>query len=90
MPSVPTMISIDPDLKEQACELFEELGLDLPTAVNVFLRKCVLRGGLPFAVELPRPSQKTLDAMAEARRICRDPSVPAYESIADLKQALEN
>ena len=37
--------------------------------------QCVLRGGLPFAVEMPAHSQKTLDAMAEARRISRDPDV---------------
>lgn len=34
-------------------------------AVNLFLHQRVLRGGLPFNVEMPR--QRTLDAMDEAR-----------------------
>lgn len=50
-------------------------------AVNLFLHQCVLRGGLPFRVEMPRYSQRTLDAMDEARRISRDPDVMGYTSM---------
>ena len=56
----------------------------------MFLHQCVLRGGLPFAVEMPTYSQKTLDAMAEARRISRDPDVKGYSSMEDLKAALDD
>ena len=55
----------------------------------MFLWQCVLLAGLPFAVELPRYSQATLEAIAEAKRISRDPSVPSYGSMAELKKALE-
>ena len=61
----------------------------MSSAVNLFLHQCVLRGGLPFSVELPQYSQKTLNAMAEAKRISTDPEVPAYTSMEDLKEALE-
>ena len=54
------------------------------------IRQCILRGGLPFAVEIPQYNQTTLDAMAEARRISRDPDVKGYTSMADLKAALES
>ena len=67
MPTAPTQIRIDANIKKDASALFSWLGLDMSGAVNLFLHQCVLRGGLPFSVELPQCSQKTLDAMEEAR-----------------------
>lgn len=89
MSTIPTQIRIDTDLKKQASELFSTLGMDMSSAVNIFLKQCVLRGGIPFTIEVPRYSQKTLDAMAEAKRISRDPDVPGYTSMEALKRALE-
>ena len=77
-------------LTQTATALFSKLGLDMSGAVNLFLHQCVLRGGLPFAVEVPAYSQKTLDAMAEARQISRDPDIKGYTSMEDLKRALED
>ena len=89
MASIPTQIRIDADTKQQAAVLFGQLGIDMSTAVNLFLHQCVMRGGLPFAVEVPQYNQSVLDAMAEARIISRDPHVPGYTSMEDLKAALE-
>ncbi len=89
MATVPTQIRIDRDIKEQASVLFSGLGLDMSGAVNMFLHQCVLRGGLPFSVEMPRYNQRTLDAMEEALRISRDPDVPSYSSMTELKRALK-
>ena len=89
MATAPTQVRVDADIKKEAAALFKTLGLDMSSAVNLFLYQCVLRGGLPFTVEVPQYSQQTLDAMAEARRISRDPDVPAYSSMEDLKAALE-
>ena len=89
MATTPTQIRIDTDIKKQATALFNDLGLDMSTTVNLFLHQCVLRGGLPFNVEMPRYSQRTLDAMDEARRISRDPDVNGYTSMDELQKALE-
>ena len=89
MATTPTQIRIDADIKKQATALFNELGLDMSSAVNLFLHQCVLRGGLPFNVEMPHYSQRTLDAMNEARRISRDPDVKGYTSMDELLKALE-
>ena len=89
MATTPTQIRIDADIKKQATDLFNELGLDMSGAVNLFLHQCVLRGGLPFSVEIPRYSRRTLDAMDEARRISRDPDVKGYTNMDDLRKALE-
>ena len=92
MATTPTQIRIDADIKKQATDLFNKLGLlglDMSGAVNLFLHQCVLRGGLPFNVEMPRYSQRTLDAMDEARRISRDPDVKGYTDMEELRKALE-
>ena len=89
MVTVPTQIRIDETVKAQATSLFNDLGMDMSSAVNIFLRQCLLRGGLPFTVEVPNYSQKTLEALAEAKRISRDETVTSYDNLADLKKALD-
>lgn len=56
-----TNIRIDPDLKEQTNAVFEELGLTLSTAVNVFLRAVVREGGMPFDVKLARTGDSAME-----------------------------
>ncbi len=90
MASTPTQVRVDSEIKKQATAIFASLGLDMSTAVNLFLHQCVLHQGLPFAVEMPQYSQKTLEAMAEAKRISRDPDVKGYTSMEELKAALED
>lgn len=89
MATTPTQIRIDADIKKQATDLFNNLGLDMSSAVNLFLHQCILRGGLPFRVEMPRYNQHILDAMDEARRISRDPDVKGYTNMDELRKALE-
>lgn len=90
MATVATQIRIDTEVKQQATLLFNELGLDMSGAVNLFLHQCLLHRGLPFAVEMPQYSSSVIDAMIEAKRISRDPNVPAYDSMEALKAALED
>lgn len=53
MARVPTTtIRIDPDVKDRANEVFDELGLSLSAAVNVFLKAVVREGGMPFDVRI--------------------------------------
>ncbi|MCI5709469.1 type II toxin-antitoxin system RelB/DinJ family antitoxin [Veillonella caviae] len=89
MATVPTQIRIDADIKKQATDLFSTLGLDMSSAVNIFLNQCVLRGGIPFSVEVPQYSHEVLEAMEEAKRISRDSDIPGYTNMAELKKALE-
>ncbi len=89
MSTVPTQVRIDANVKKQANELFSELGMDMSSAVNIFLRQCVMRGGLPFKVEVPQYTQELLNAATEAKRISHEPEVPGYTSMDDLKKALE-
>mgnify|MGYP000089836527 FL=1 len=88
MATVPTQIRIDNDIKAQTSVLFKQLGLDLSSAVNMFLHQCVIQNGIPFSVSMPRYSDNTLAAMEEARKIEDDPRVPSYDSVEDMKKAL--
>lgn len=90
MATTPTQVRIDSDIKAKANALFASLGLDMSSAVNLFLHQCVLRGGLPFAVEMPQYSERTLNAMAEARYISHNPDVKGYTSMEELKAALDD
>ena len=82
MATVPTQIRIDEELKKQASELFNQLGMDMSSAMNIFLRQCVMRGGLPFSVEIPNYRPEVLEAMEEAKQISRNPNTKKYNSFA--------
>lgn len=43
-------VKIDKELKEQADSLFNELGLDTTTAIRMFLKQAINKGGLPFSI----------------------------------------
>ena len=45
-------IRMDSDVKRQAQELFAQFGLDMTTAVNMFLRQSIRQQGIPFALQL--------------------------------------
>lgn len=51
MAKVPVCISIDPEVKAHAQTLFSDLGLDLSTAVNIFLKQSIRENGIPFVVK---------------------------------------
>jgi DNA-damage-inducible protein J len=53
-----TTIRIDPELKEQASAIYEELGLNLSSAVNVFLKATVREGGMPFDMKIVQSSDE--------------------------------
>lgn len=83
-------IRMDAELKSQADELFAELGMNISTAFNIFVRQSLREGGIPFEVSLNQPNKETIAAMLEAERIAKDPSVKGYTDLnqlfADLKE----
>ena len=78
-------VRMDSDVKKQSEALFGELGMNLTTAINVFLRQSIRVGGFPFDVTVNVPNAATMAAMLEAERIARDPDVKRY---SDVKKAL--
>ena len=83
-------IRMDTELKAQADELFAELGMNLSTAFNIFVRQSLREGGIPFEIRTDRPNKETIAAMLEAENFAKDPNVKGYtdldEMFADLKK----
>lgn len=86
--NTPIQVRIDSEIKKQASELFKTLGLDMSSAINLFLHQCILRGGIPFSVEVPQYNKETIEAMKEAKAIANNPNIKGYDSIEELKKSL--
>ena len=87
MTPVSTNIKIDPDLKKESQILFEQLGLNLSTAINMFLRQSVREQAIPFRVGNPVPNSETLKAIEDARKgigLSR-----GFSSVAELMEDLD-
>ena len=82
-------IRMDSDLKAQAELLFNELGMNLTTAFNIFVRQSLREGRIPFEVSLNQPNKETIAAMLEAERIAKDPSVKRYSDVEEALRALK-
>lgn len=68
-------IRMDVELKKQAEQLFSELGMNMTTAFNIFLRQAVRQQRIPFDVALETPNAETLEAFAEVERMKKDPNL---------------
>lgn len=81
-------IRTDKEVKDQADKIFNELGLNMTTAINIFLRSAIREHGIPFAVKLDVPNETTAAAIEEGRRIASDTSVKGFSSIDDLRKEM--
>ena len=70
-------IRMDSDLKSQADALFSELGMNLSTAFNIFVRQSLRDGGIPFEIKMDQPNKETMAAMLEAERSRKGPECKA-------------
>ena len=72
-------LRMEPELRDQASELFQALGLDLSTATGLFYRQALRCHGLPFEVKLDGPVQ-TMEQLTEA-----DGAGPGQDAAAKSK-----
>ncbi len=82
-------VRLDNDLKKQCEALYGELGINLTTAINVFLRKSLSVGGFPFDVRIDEPNKETLLALLEAEKISKDPNTKGLDvedALTELKK----
>lgn len=90
MAKVSTSISIDADVKAQAQALFADFGLDLSTAINIFLRQSIRENCIPFIIQREVPNADTVAAMKEAEEMAKNPSAyKRYSSFSDLLREVE-
>lgn len=60
-------IRVDEELKNQANAIYNELGIDLSTAVRMFLKKSVIEGGIPFSTKVDQSTLSTILAVDKMR-----------------------
>lgn len=84
--NVNVTLRVDEELKKQADSLFSDLGLNMTTAFNVFLRQSVREQRIPFQISKNVPNAVTLSAMDNADK-GKDMYGP-YDSVQDLMEAL--
>lgn len=71
MSSSLVQVRIDTELRDDANKLFDSLGLDMSTAIKIFLKKCLAENGIPFAVTAKKPEYKSPVGMAAFRELQR-------------------
>ena len=86
-------IRVDEELKNQANAIYNELGMDISTAVRMFLKRSVLIGGIPFDMKVDDQILKTIRAIDDMRTISEQNgnSLMTLEDINDeIKKARED
>ena len=80
---------MDENLKKQADTLFGELGLNLSTAFNIFVRQAVREQSIPFIIANRQPNAETLAAIEEVQKMKEKPSLgKAYTDIRQMMREL--
>lgn len=81
-------IRIDPDIKEQAEQLFSQFGITITDAINIFLHQSLNFGGIPFELKTDKPNAVTLAAMKEADEIAK--SGQGFDDVEDMLKELKS
>lgn len=82
-------VNVPSDVKEEANVIFNNLGLNMSTAINMFLKRTIYERGIPFEVKEPKPSKEFLEALKELDHMEVHPDeYKAYTNVDELKEAL--
>ena len=78
-------VRVDNELKSQAEALFSDLGINMSTAIIMFLKSAVSHDGIPFEVRRFTPNQETRAALAEYEEMKRSKNAyKRYDSFDDV------
>ena len=84
--TVSVNIQMDPDLKERAETVFQDMGLNMTSAINLFIRQTLLQGKIPFAIYAdPFYSESNMRALQESIRQAKEGKV-VVKTMEELEQ----
>lgn len=83
MASTSMNIRMDSEVKKQAEELFSKLGINMTTAINIFLKQSIREHGIPFELKLNVPNNETVAAINEGEKIIKN-GTSRFESTDDM------
>lgn len=84
-------VQVDAKDKEQATNILKDLGLNMSTAINIFIKQIIKNDGLPFEISNPKPSKELLDALEEGEKIIqevRDGKRKGYNNVNEMMKAI--
>ena len=84
-------IRVDAELKKEVENCLEDMGLNMSTAINIYLKQIVKQRAIPFRVTAtPKVNHETIEAIAEGARLANDPSAVGYRDMDSLIEALNS
>lgn len=75
---------MDKQLKKEAEELFDELGITLSSALTLFLKQSVREQRIPFEISLTKPNKKTIQAIKEGEKVAYSKKVRGFTSVDEF------
>ena len=78
-------VRVEKDLKDRVSDIYEAVGLDLPTAIRMFFKKSILVGGLPFDGRVTT-TDYLFNHYDPAREACRRRAIEVFESLSAQSQ----
>lgn len=83
-------VRVDATLKKDAEKLFNELGLNMSSAITMFLKSAVSYEGIPFEIKRIKPNSETKAALAEYIEMQDKTKYKRYESFDDVIEEVLN
>lgn len=91
MAKVSTNITIDAETKAKAQSLLADFGLDLSTAVNIFLKQMIYEGAIPFTISREIPNSVTVAAINEIEEMKKHPEkYKRYDNVDEMIEEVLN
>jgi len=79
-------IRVDSDVKGKAQDVFSALGLDMTTAINIFLRQAIRKKGIPFELVTEMPQRKPPQLGCMKDKIWEADDHDWFEPLEDFKE----
>lgn len=81
-------VQVDKKDKEQATKILKDLGINMSTAINMFVKQIIKNDGLPFEVKNPKPTKELLKALKEGEKISKDNNRKRYNNVDEMMKAI--
>ena len=83
-------VNVDAKVKEEATAILKDLGLNMSTAINMFLVQVIKKDGIPFEIVNPKPSKDLIRALKELEDMeTGKKDYKTFDTVDDLMKDLE-
>ena len=84
-------VNVDSEIKKEATEILNDIGLNMSTAINMFLTQVIRNEGIPFEVKSRKPSKRLLKSIKEADAIIAGKKkAKTYHNVSEMMKDVLN